>query len=152
LQGLQPKTIAAYARAIRHLGAYFDERIDDLSEAQLTDYFSDQLQTHSWSTLKHRLYGLRFYYTHVLHTHSRRRRRSITRGGCGAPSRPAASRPGCSPARPWPRSFGPSCWRGSRRRVWCCPDIIPSDGSWTARPSAPEPKRWCTWAATCTGV
>ncbi len=40
LQGLQPKTIAAYARAIRHLGAYFDERIDDLSEAQLTDYFS----------------------------------------------------------------------------------------------------------------
>lgn len=67
LQGLQPKTIDAYARAIRHLGAYFDERIDDLTEAQLTDYFSDQLATHSWSTVRHRLYGLRFYYTHVLH-------------------------------------------------------------------------------------
>jgi len=67
LQGLQPKTIAAYARAVRDLGAYFDHRIDDLTEAQLTDYFSDLLATHSWSTVKHRLYGLRFYYTHVLH-------------------------------------------------------------------------------------
>ena len=67
LQGLRPKTIAAYARAIRHVGAYFDERIDDLTEAQLTDYFSAQLASHSWSTLKHRLYGLRFYYSHVLH-------------------------------------------------------------------------------------
>ncbi|MDN5850749.1 MAG: site-specific integrase [Nitrococcus sp.] len=67
LQGLQPKTIAAYARAIRHLGDYFDYRIDDLSEAQLTDYFTDSLQGRSWSTVKHRLYGLRFYYQHVLH-------------------------------------------------------------------------------------
>lgn len=67
LQGLQPKTISAYSRAIRDLGTYFDQRIDDLSEAQLTDYFSDLLSTHSWSTVKHRLYGLRFYYTHVLH-------------------------------------------------------------------------------------
>ncbi len=61
LQGLQPKTIDACARAIRDVGAYFQERIDDLTEAQLTEYFTDQLQTHSWSTLKHRLYGLRFY-------------------------------------------------------------------------------------------
>jgi len=67
LQGPRPKTIDAYLRAIRHLGAYFDERIDDLTEAQLTDYFSDQLASHSWSTVKHRLYGLSFYYTHVLH-------------------------------------------------------------------------------------
>ena len=67
LQGLRPKTIAAYARAVRDLGVYFDHHIDDLTEAQLTDYFSDLLSTHSWSTVKHRLYGLRFYYTHVLH-------------------------------------------------------------------------------------
>ena len=67
LQGLRPKTIAAYALAVRDLGTYFDHRIDDLTEAQLTEYFSDLLATHSWSTLKHRLYGLRFYYTHVLH-------------------------------------------------------------------------------------
>ena len=41
LRGLQPKTIDAYARGIRRMGEYFDHRIDDLSEAQLTDYFSD---------------------------------------------------------------------------------------------------------------
>lgn len=67
LQGLQPKTMEAYAHAIRHVAAYFDECIDDLSEAQLTDYFSDQIASHSWSTVRHRLYGLKFYYTHVLH-------------------------------------------------------------------------------------
>ena len=56
LKGLQPKTIEAYARAIRRLGGYFSHRIDDLSEAQLTNYFSDLID----------LYGLKFYTTHVL--------------------------------------------------------------------------------------
>ena len=32
LKGLQPKTIEAYARAIRRIGARFDHRIDHLSE------------------------------------------------------------------------------------------------------------------------
>ena len=67
LKGLQPKTIEAYSRAIRRIGAYFDDRIDDLSEAQLLDYFSDLLETHSWSTVKLDLYGLKFFYQHVLH-------------------------------------------------------------------------------------
>jgi len=67
LKGLQPKTIEAYARAIRRVGQYFDERIDELSEQQLTDYFTDLLETHSWSAVKLDLYGLKFYYTHVLH-------------------------------------------------------------------------------------
>ena len=67
LKGLQPKTIEAYARAIRRIGAYFDHRIDNLSEAQLTDYFTDLLDSHSWSAVKLDLYGLKFYYTHVLH-------------------------------------------------------------------------------------
>lgn len=66
LKGLQPKTIEAYARAIRRVGEYFDEQIDDLSEAQLTDYFTDLLASHSWSSVKLDLYGLKFYYTHVL--------------------------------------------------------------------------------------
>jgi len=66
LKGLQPKTIDAYARAIRRLGAYFDQQIDDLSEAQLTKYFSDLIDTHSWTTVKLDLYGLKFYTTHVL--------------------------------------------------------------------------------------
>lgn len=66
LKGLQPKTIDAYARAIRRIGAYFDYQLDDLSEEQLLDYFSDLLKTHSWSSVKLDLYGLKFFYTHVL--------------------------------------------------------------------------------------
>jgi integrase/recombinase XerD len=66
LKGLQPKTIDAYARAIRRSGAYFDYQINDLSEPQLTDYFSDLLASHSWTTVKLDLYGLRFFYTYVL--------------------------------------------------------------------------------------
>jgi site-specific recombinase XerD len=66
LKGLQPKTIEAYARAIRRVGAYFDHRIDALSEQQLLDYFTDLLSTHSWSTVKLDLYGLQFFYVHVL--------------------------------------------------------------------------------------
>ena len=67
LKGLRPKTIEAYARAIRRIGDYFDQQIDDLSEQQLTDYFTDLLDSHSWSAVKLDLYGLKFYYTHVLH-------------------------------------------------------------------------------------
>lgn len=66
LQGLQPKTIDAYARAIRCLGAHFALQIDDLSEAQLLDYFSTRLVSHSWSAVKLDLYGLKFYTEHVL--------------------------------------------------------------------------------------
>jgi integrase len=66
LKGLQPKTIDAYARAIRRLGGYFGQQIDDLSETQLTEYFSDLIGTHSWTTVKLDLYGLKFYTTHVL--------------------------------------------------------------------------------------
>jgi integrase/recombinase XerD len=60
LKGLQPKTIEAYSRAIRRLGGYFSHQIDDLSEAQLTDYFSDLIESHAWSAVKLDLYGLKF--------------------------------------------------------------------------------------------
>jgi integrase/recombinase XerD len=66
LKGLQPKTIEAYSRAIRRVGDYFDHQIDDLSVTQLTDYFSALVTSHSWSTVKLDLYGLKFYYAHVL--------------------------------------------------------------------------------------
>jgi site-specific recombinase XerD len=66
LKGLQPKTIDAYARAMRRVGTYFDYQINDLSEPQLTDYFSDLLASHSWTTVKLDLYGLRFFYAYVL--------------------------------------------------------------------------------------
>ena len=39
LKGLQPKTIDAYSRAMRRVRAFFAHQIDDLSAAQLTDYF-----------------------------------------------------------------------------------------------------------------
>jgi integrase/recombinase XerD len=67
LAGFRPKTIEAYSQGIRRAGNYFDYQVDALSEAQLTRYFSDLLETHSWSTLKHDLYGLKFYYAKVLH-------------------------------------------------------------------------------------
>jgi len=66
LKGLQIKTVEAYSRAIRRVGDYFDHQIDNLSVAQLTDYFSDLVTSHSWSTVKLDLYGLKFYYEHVL--------------------------------------------------------------------------------------
>lgn len=66
LKGLQPKTIDAYARAMRRIGAYFNYQLNDLSESQLTDYFSDLLESHSWSSVKLDLYGLKFFYSYVL--------------------------------------------------------------------------------------
>lgn len=67
LNGMRPKTIEAYTHALRRVASYFNFQINDLTEAQLTEYFSDLLTTHSWSTLKHDLYGLKFYYDKVLH-------------------------------------------------------------------------------------
>ena len=66
LKGLQPKTIEAYSRAIRRIGERFDHRIDSLTEPQLTDYFIELVDSHSWSTVKLDLYGLKFYYAYVL--------------------------------------------------------------------------------------
>jgi integrase/recombinase XerD len=65
-KGLQPKTIEAYARAVRRAGEYFDHQVDALTEAPLTDYFTDLLASHSWSAVKLDRYGLKFFYTYVL--------------------------------------------------------------------------------------
>ncbi|MBP9714006.1 MAG: hypothetical protein KBD60_09990 [Sterolibacterium sp.] len=45
---------------------YFSQRIDELSEAQLVDYFSDLIESHAWSLVKLDLYGYKFYTMHVL--------------------------------------------------------------------------------------
>jgi len=66
LNGYQPKTIEAYSRAIRRIGEHFDYRLDELSENQLLDYFTELLDRLSWSAVKLDLYGLKFFYTHVL--------------------------------------------------------------------------------------
>ena len=64
LKGLQAKTIEAYSRTVRRIGDRFDHQIDNLSKQQLTDYFADLVTSHSWSSVKLDLYGLKFYYTH----------------------------------------------------------------------------------------
>lgn len=66
LKGLQPKTIDAYARGVRRVADYFDHDINNLTNQQMTDYFSDLKSTHSWSAIKHDLYGIKFFYKHVL--------------------------------------------------------------------------------------
>ena len=66
LQGLQPKTIDAYARAIRRIGNHFDGNLDTLTSDQLLEYFHALLESHSWSAVKLDLYGLKFFYTHIL--------------------------------------------------------------------------------------
>jgi hypothetical protein len=66
LHGLQPKTIELYSHGVRRAGAYFDYRIDALTKPRLTGYFVHIIDSLSWSTLKHDLYGLKFYYAHVL--------------------------------------------------------------------------------------
>src|SRR3546814_9845464 len=54
------------SRAIPRMGELFDQRIDALTEAQLVEYFTDLIESHSWRTVKPDLYGLKFYYEHVL--------------------------------------------------------------------------------------
>ena len=66
LKGLRPKTIEAYSRAIRRIGDYFNYRIDNLTQDELLEYFYQLKETSSWSTVKLDLYGLKFFYTHVL--------------------------------------------------------------------------------------
>lgn len=66
LRGMQPKTVESYSHGVCRAAAYFDYQIDGLSRDQLTDYFAQLLDDRSWSTLKHDLYGLKFYYAYVL--------------------------------------------------------------------------------------
>ena len=67
LKGMQPKTIDAYARGMRRIGAYFAYQVDSLSEDQLVEYFTELMASHSWSGVKLDLYGLKFFTEHVLH-------------------------------------------------------------------------------------
>jgi site-specific recombinase XerD len=66
LQGMSHKTIDAYARALRRVAEYFNRCPDHLSTDQLASYFSDLVDSHSWSTVKVDRNGLQFFYKHVL--------------------------------------------------------------------------------------
>ncbi len=66
LQGLQPKTVDAYTRAVRRVAKYFDRCPDQLTDDDLRDFFADLVKSHSWSTVKLDRCGLQFFYRHVL--------------------------------------------------------------------------------------
>jgi len=66
LQGMRPKTIEAYSRAVRRMAAYVDRCPDNLSASELKDYFAALVRSHSWSTVKLDRCGLQFFYRHVL--------------------------------------------------------------------------------------
>src|SRR4030066_2052557 len=66
LQGKAPKTIDAYSRAVRRIRDYFDCCPDLLTLEQRETYFSNLVQSHSWSTVKIDRNGLQFFWKHVL--------------------------------------------------------------------------------------
>lgn len=66
LQGKAQKTIDSYARALRRVAHFVDRCPDDLTKADLTAYFSQLVDTRSWSTVKIDRCGLMFFYEHVL--------------------------------------------------------------------------------------
>jgi len=68
LQGKAKKTIDAYSRAVRRVRDYFDCCPDKLQPKQLEVYFSDLVDSHSWSTVKIDRNGLQFFWKHVLKT------------------------------------------------------------------------------------
>jgi len=67
LQGYSLSTIEAYTHAIRRCATYFDRCPDKrLTKNELTQYFSDLLKTHSWSTIKRDRNGLQRYFELIL--------------------------------------------------------------------------------------
>ena len=69
LQGMAPKTISAYSRAVRRIAAFFDrcpDHLDHLTSQDLKRYFAALVDSHSWSTVKLDRCGLQFFYYHTL--------------------------------------------------------------------------------------
>ena len=62
MQGKRKGTIDNYARAVRRISQYFDCCPDKLTPDQLEDYFSQFLDTHSWSTVKVTMCYVRFLF------------------------------------------------------------------------------------------
>jgi hypothetical protein len=66
LQGYSASTIDVYARAVRRVTEYFDCVPDQLSIDQLTAYFAELVDEHSWSLVKIDRNGLQFFWKHIL--------------------------------------------------------------------------------------
>jgi integrase/recombinase XerD len=65
-QGKSKATIDAYSRAVRRITNHFDRCPDRLKLDDLKDYFTNLIESHSWSTVKLDRCGLQFFYKHVL--------------------------------------------------------------------------------------
>lgn len=66
LHGFSASTIDVYSRAVRRLVNHFDCLPDQLSVEQLTGYFAQLVDSHSWATVKVDRNGLQFFWKHVL--------------------------------------------------------------------------------------
>ena len=66
LQGKASATIDSYSRALRRVTEHFDCLPEHLTPEHLKDYFSQLVESHSWSTVKIDRLGLQFYWRHVL--------------------------------------------------------------------------------------
>lgn len=66
LQGKRHKTVDGYARAVRRVAGFFNRCPDNLSAADLKSYFAWMVENYSWSSVKVDLWGLSFFYRHVL--------------------------------------------------------------------------------------
>jgi site-specific recombinase XerD len=66
-QGKATTTIDVYARAVRRISEFHDVCPDRLTQAQLEDYFTALVKSHSWSTVKTDRNGLQFFYKHIIH-------------------------------------------------------------------------------------
>jgi site-specific recombinase XerD len=66
LQGKRSKTIDGYARAVRRIAGFFNRCPDNLSATELKTYFAWMVENYSWSSVKVDLWGLSFFYRHVL--------------------------------------------------------------------------------------
>ena len=66
LQGKADATIDSYARAVRRIAGHFGRSPDALSAEEFKRYFSGLVDSHSWSTVKVDLHGLRFFFVHAL--------------------------------------------------------------------------------------
>ena len=66
LQGMSEGTRDSYARAVRRIKDHFDCCPDQLTIEQMEEYFSQLVDTHSWSTVKIDRNGLQFFWKHVL--------------------------------------------------------------------------------------
>ncbi len=66
LHGYSVSTIDVYSRAVRRVSGYFDCVPDKLTVDQLTDYFAELVDSHSWGTVRVDRNGLQFFWKHVL--------------------------------------------------------------------------------------